>query len=71
MYAGRRWSEALIRRKSRGGGKSKHEGNGEYGRYVRAHSDTLLFYATVNGVGAKGAKGAELKGWAPCRELEG
>jgi len=26
---------------------------------VRAHSDTLLFYATVNGVGAKGAKGAE------------
>jgi len=62
-HVGTRWTGALRRGKGRckgdGGGKGEYEGKGEYGRRERAHGDTLLFYATVNGVGAKGAKGAE------------
>ncbi len=59
-HAGRRWRDALKhgegRCKGRGDGKGEYEGNGEYGRYGHAHADTLLIYARVNGVGAKGAK---------------
>ncbi len=59
-YTGTRWSDALRRGEGRcqgdGGGKGEYKGNGEYGRCERAHGDTLLCYATMNGVGAKGAE---------------